>query len=269
MGVQGLDGLARAGGREALPRHPHRLRPRKDTEEMQVKSALRAIVDRYDTDLILSPTQSLLVKDIEPRHKVAIEELLAAHGVKLVEDVDPLNRLAMACPALPLCGLAMTEAERVMPDYTARLRAQLCRQGLGSEDIMIRMTGCPNGCARPYMAELAFVGDGQSSYQLWVGGSPNLDGRTGYPLMDKMKDEKMEETLAPIFAYWKEAREEGEQFGDFTHRIGKDGLLAYMDGYTVTEADLAGPAVEAESDSDVSISPVVTQDELRADMAKN
>merc|ERR550514_255321 len=87
----------------------------------KIKSALRALVDRYDTDLILSPTQSILVKDIEPRHKVAIEELLHAHGVKLVEDVDALDRLAMACPALPLCGLAMTEAERIMPEYTRRI----------------------------------------------------------------------------------------------------------------------------------------------------
>merc|ERR1719326_775117 len=266
MGVQGLDGLARAGGREALPRHPHRLRPRKDTEEVQLKSALRAIVDRYDTDLILSPTQSLLVKDIEPRHKVAVEELLAAHGVKLVEEIDSLDRLAMACPALPLCGLAMTEAERRMPDYTRRIRAQLQRSGMGDEDIMIRMTGCPNGCARPYMAELAFVGDGKDTYQLWVAGSPNLDGRTGIPILDKVADKKMEETLAPLFAYWKEARQDGEKFGDFTHRIGKDGLLAYMDGYTVTAADLADPETDAESDSDVSIAPVVTQAELRAEM---
>jgi hypothetical protein len=130
------------------------------------------------------------------------------------------------------------------------------------------MTGCPNGCARPYMAELAYVGDGQKSYQLWVGGSPALDGRTGFPLKDKVQDATMEETLAPLFAYWKEARTEGEAFGDFTHRIGKEALLAYIDGYTLTATDLAGPADEAESDSDVSISPVVTQDELRATMAK-
>merc|ERR1719453_2819519 len=162
----------------------------------------------------------------------------------------------------------MTEAERVMPEYTARIRAQLQRQGLGAEDIMIRMTGCPNGCARPYMAELAFVGDGKDTYQLWVAGSPNLDGRTGIPLLDKVADKKMEETLAPLFAYWKEARHDGEKFGDFTHRIGKDGLLAYMDGYTVTEKDLAESEADLDSDSDVSISPVVTQAELRAAMAE-
>merc|ERR1719199_2157214 len=90
------------------------------------------------------------------------------------------------------------------------------------------MTGCPNDCARPYMAELAYVGDGQKSYQVWVGGSPALDGRTGFPLKDKVQDATMEEFLAPLFAYWKEARLEGEQFGDFTHRIGKDALRAAM-----------------------------------------
>merc|ERR1712147_150738 len=80
----------------------------------------------------------------------------------------------MACPALPLCGLAVTEAERLMPTMITRVRAVMDHLGLLDEEVMMRMTGCPNGCARPYMAELAFVGDGKASYQLYVGGSPVL-----------------------------------------------------------------------------------------------
>lgn len=79
----------------------------------------------------------------------------------------------MACPALPLCGLAVTEAERAMGDFNARIRASLTKVGMGSETMVVRMTGCPNGCARPYMAELGLVGDGPNSYQLYLGGNSN------------------------------------------------------------------------------------------------
>jgi hypothetical protein len=123
------------------------------------------------------------------------------------------------------------------------------------------------------MAELGYVGDGRDTYQLWVGGSPTLDGRTGFALLDRVKDKNMEETLAALFAYWRESRTAGERFGDFTHRMGKEDLLAFIDGYTVTEEDLKDPEMydeNAETDSDESITeitPVVTQDQLNAQMA--
>jgi sulfite reductase (ferredoxin) len=239
----------------------------------KIKTALRKIVDNWNYDLVLSPTQSLLIKDIDPENKVEIEDLLREHNIPLVEEIDALDRLGMACPALPLCGLAVTEAERRLPNYTARIRAQLRRSGMGDENIMIRMTGCPNGCGRPYMAELGYVGDGRDTYQLWVGGSPTLDGRTGFALLDRVKDKNMEETLAALFAYWRDSRTAGEAFGDFTHRIGKDGLLEFIKGYTVTEKDLKDEAMydeTAETDSDESvaeISPIVTQDQMKAEMA--
>jgi hypothetical protein len=144
---------------------------------------------------------------------------------------------------------------------------------MGDENVMIRMTGCPNGCGRPYMVEIGYVGDGRDTYQLWVGGSPTLDGRTGFALLDRVKDKNMEATLAPLFAYWRDSRHPGEAFGDFTHRKGKEDLLAFIDGYTVTDADLQDEKMydeNAETDSDESvaeISPVVTQDELNAQMA--
>ena len=95
--------------------------------------------------------------------------------IRDVVDVDALDRLSMACPALPLCGLAVTEAERSLPDMLRRIRALLARVGMDAEaeQPVVRMTGCPNGCSRPYVAEIGFVGDGPNSYQLWLGGSPN------------------------------------------------------------------------------------------------
>jgi hypothetical protein len=123
------------------------------------------------------------------------------------------------------------------------------------------------------MTEIGFVGDGRDTYQLWVGGSPTLDGRTGFALLDRMKDKNMEETLAKLFAYWRDDRSPAESFGEFTHRKGKEDLLAFMDGYTVTEEDLKDEAMydeDAASDSDASlaeITPVLTQDELNAEMA--
>ena len=101
--------------------------------------------------------------------------------------IDSLDRFAMACPALPLCGLAIGEAERGLPDINNRIRALMDKLGFGADEhFHIRMTGCPNGCTRPYMAELGFVGDGPNSYQLWLGGTA-AQTRLAEPYMERMK----------------------------------------------------------------------------------
>ena len=102
-------------------------------------------------------------------------------------DIDPISRLSMACPALPLCGLAISEAERGLPDINRRIRTMLTGLGFDeAEQFHVRMTGCPNGCSRPYMAELGFVGDGPNSYQLWLGGTP-AQTRMAEPFQERMK----------------------------------------------------------------------------------
>uniref|UniRef100_A0A7S1Y212 assimilatory sulfite reductase (ferredoxin) n=1 Tax=Grammatophora oceanica TaxID=210454 RepID=A0A7S1Y212_9STRA len=202
----------------------------KDEGDFRLKSALRVLVDKYNLSMILSPTQSLIFRDIDPKDKAGVEAVLAEHGIKPLEEVDPLNRLAMACPALPLCGLAQTEAERIVPDYLARIRSLLNKMNIPEEEILIRMTGCPNGCARPYMAELGFVGDGPKSYQVWLGGSPVLT-RTAWPFRAKMPTDKMEETMEPILAMFIEQRQQFEAFGDFCHRVGADGIEKYSGSY--------------------------------------
>jgi sulfite reductase (ferredoxin) len=205
----------------------------KNEGDFKLKTAIRVITDKFNIPMILSPTQSLIFRDIDPKNKAEFEAILAQHGLKPIEQIDPLNRLAMACPALPLCGLAQTEAERIMPSYLERIRVVLDKMGLSDEEILIRMTGCPNGCARPYMAELAFVGDGPSSYQVWLGGSPVLT-RTAYPFMAKMKVENLEVTLEPILTMFIKQRQEFEAFGDFCHRVGGEAIEKFVSSYAKT-----------------------------------
>ena len=202
----------------------------KDDGNFRLKSCLRVLVDKYNLSMIMSPTQSIIFRDINPSDKADIEKILIEHGITPIEQVDPLNRLAMACPALPLCGLAQAEAERLMPTYLQRIRAQLNKMNLMDEEILIRMTGCPNGCARPYMAELAFVGDGPKSYQVWLGGSPVLT-RTAYPFMPKMDVDDLEATIEPILAMFIQQRQPYETFGDFTFRAGAESIESYMKSY--------------------------------------
>mmetsp|Transcript_18192 Transcript_18192/g.26935 ORF Transcript_18192/g.26935 Transcript_18192/m.26935 type:complete len:623 (-) Transcript_18192:281-2149(-) len=202
----------------------------KDEGDFRLKTALRVLVDKYNLHMIMSPTQSIILRDIDPKDKEGIDAILSEHGIKPIEQVDPLNRLAMACPALPLCGLAQTEAERIMPDYLSQMRQLLGKMNLNDEEILIRMTGCPNGCARPYMAELAFVGDGAKSYQVWLGGSPVLT-RTAFPYMAKMPTDDLEKTIEPILAMFIQQRQEFEAFGDFCHRVGAVAIEKYSESH--------------------------------------
>jgi len=202
----------------------------KDEGDFRLKTCLRVLVDKFNLSMILTPTQSIIFRDIDPKDKDEIEEILQNHGQLSIEETDPLARLAMSCPALPLCGLAQTEAERRMPSYIERIRSLLTKMNIDGEEILMRMTGCPNGCARPYMAELAFVGDGMNSYQIWLGGSPVLT-RTAYPFVAKMKDKDLEKTIEPILAMFIENKKEFEAFGDFCHRVGAEAIAKYAENY--------------------------------------
>ena len=119
-----------------------------------------------------------------------------------------------------------------MPSYVERMRSVLNSMNLNDEEILMRMTGCPNGCARPYMAELAFVGDGPNSYQIWLGGSPVLT-RTAFPYLAKMKDADLEATMEPILAMFIQQKQEFEAFGDFCHRVGVKAIQDYTETYTL------------------------------------
>ena len=155
----------------------------------------------------------------------------------------------MACPALPLCGLAVTEAERALPALHARLRATMTRLGLGAtESLAMRVTGCPNGCARPYAAELGLVGDGPNSYQLWTGGCA-AGTRLNELYADRVKVQGFEEAVEPLLAFWAANRRPNETFGDCCARAGAVALRAYAAGYVGAAAE-AVEAVHASGEAD-------------------
>ena len=207
----------------------------KNANGVNVKKALRRIVDELGLTMILTPSQSFIFKDVLPEQRARLDAILKEEGILPIDAVSSLTRLSMACPALPLCGLAVTEAERRMPEWVANVRKLLNRLGLEKEDIMLRMTGCPNGCARPYMSELALVGDGPESYQIWVGGSPVLT-RVSHTYADRVKYAVMDDTLEPLFVYWRDSRRPSEAFGDFCHRVGVQDLTAFAAAYNTAKS---------------------------------
>jgi sulfite reductase (ferredoxin) len=203
----------------------------KDEGSFQLKTALREIVEQFNLSIRLTANHNLIFYDIEPDSKEAIQDILSRHGV--VDDpskIEPLVRYAMACPALPTCGLAITESERAIPGILERVRALLDKVGLQNEHFVVRMTGCPNGCARPYLAELGFVGSAPESYQLWLGGSPNQT-RLAQPYTEKLHHNDLDTFLEPIFVYFKKSRKSKEKFGDFCDRVGFDAIREFASTY--------------------------------------
>ena len=187
--------------------------------EGSFKVGLREIVDRYQLELRLTPNQDILLCNIGSSQRNSVREALSSLGIQTPDAPPPLARHAIACPALPTCGLAITESERILPQVLERLDAQLSKLEI-DKSLLFRMTGCPNGCARPYMAELALVGSGVNQYQLWLGGSANLQ-RLAKPFLQRMPLDELENTLEPLFVSWKEAG--GRRgFGDHISRLGEE-----------------------------------------------
>lgn len=194
-----------------------------------MKTTLREIIEKYKLNVRITPNQNIILCDIKHAWKRPITTVLAQGGLLQPRYVDPLNLTAMACPAFPLCPLAITEAERGIPDVLKRVRAVFEKVGLKyNESVVIRMTGCPNGCARPYMAELGFVGDAPNSYQIWLGGNSNQTS-LAQVFLDKVKLHDLEKVLEPLFYHWKRKRQSKESFGDFTIRTGFEKLKELVD----------------------------------------
>jgi len=185
----------------------------------ELKSGLRELVDTYQLEIRLTPNQDLLLCNIGTAQRASVRAALEALGIFTPEAPSLLARHAIACPALPLCGLAVTEAERILPEVLDRLDAQLRRLEI-EKSLLVRMTGCPNGCARPYMAELGLVGDGVNQYQLWLGGTPNLT-RLAEPYVERLPLERLEATLEPLLLGWKAAGGR-RSFGDYVVKLGRE-----------------------------------------------
>ncbi|MDC0831610.1 sulfite reductase, ferredoxin dependent [Geitlerinema sp. CS-897] len=201
-----------------------------DREGWTLKTALHQIVEKFSLPMRLTPHQNILLYEIEPEQRPEIDRILKENGIQTAEELDGLDRLSMACPALPTCGLAITESERAIPDILGRIRKLLDRVGLPDEEFVVRMTGCPNGCARPYMAELGFVGRAPGIYQLWLGADPHQT-RLAELYLDRLSIDALEVQLEPLFVYFKKDRKPGERFGDFCHRVGFDSLRQFAETY--------------------------------------
>ena len=214
----------------------------------EAKRALRNVIERYEIPVTITPNQNLILRNIAPSWKDDILSTLGAAGVKDIGEWDSIEATSMACPALPLCGLAIAEAERGLPDVNARLRAVMTRLGLDqSETFIVRMTGCPNGCARPYNAELGFVGDGPNSYQVWLGGSP-AGTRLAEPYAERVKVGDLETFFEPLFALFGAQKRVGESFGDFCARVGFPALQEHQASFIAPEAAAALPRVGVAED---------------------
>jgi sulfite reductase (ferredoxin) len=192
---------------------------------LPLRSAIRGVVERFSPGVRFTPRQDVLFTDIAPADRAGVVALLEEYGVPAVADIAPVERHAMACPALPTCGLALAEAERALPDLLASMRSQLAVLGLSAEAIHVRMTGCPNGCSRPYSTEVGIVGRGKDHYTIYLGG--DADGtRLNAEYVDRVPVGLVPAVLAPVLAAFTDERLDGERFGDYCNRIGADQLRA-------------------------------------------
>jgi sulfite reductase (NADPH) hemoprotein beta-component len=190
-----------------------------DTPQYPLRTGLREIAKIHDGDFRLTANQNLIIANISPAKRPKIEKLLAQYGIKDSHLKSALRLNSMACVALPTCGLALAEAERFLPDLITELEGSLEQNGLRHDAITIRMTGCPNGCARPFIAEIGFVGRGPDSYNVYLGGG-FAGQRLSKLYRENIVSAEIKPLLAPIFTHYAKSRKDGERFGDFCIREG-------------------------------------------------
>lgn len=195
----------------------------------KLRTALRQIVSRFGCDPIMMPSQDIILSEVSREDRDAVTAILRSHHVDLAEDLLPVQRWALACPALPTCGLALTEAERLSGEIVGGIAARMARWGLERERLSIRITGCPNGCARPYTGDIGIVGRMPGFYSLYVGG--DFEGtRLNETVADRLSVSDLADVLDPLFALYAASRGEGEGFGDFCHRVGIAALQQVIAG---------------------------------------
>jgi sulfite reductase (ferredoxin) len=196
-----------------------------DRPGLQLKSALREICTRLGPAIRITAQQSVMFCDLLPEQKPVLEEILRRYQIKRSEDYLPTRRWSMACVAWPTCGLSITESERALPGVMDQLEGCLQALGLQDEPIHVRMTGCPNGCARPYNAEIGLVGKAKEKYTLYLGGS-HLGTRLAFIYKDLVPAEQLVLEIDAVLQVYSARRQTGEHFGDFCHRLGREELLA-------------------------------------------
>jgi sulfite reductase (ferredoxin) len=201
-----------------------------DRDGFRLKSALRQILTEIKPGVRITAHQSLLFTDLAAADRQRIADILHAHGVKTSEEISTLRRWSMACVALPTCGLAVAESERVLPGLIDSLEPEVAKLGLASDAFTLRMTGCPNACARPYNSDIGIVGRTAGKYTLFLGGRL-LGDRLNEQYKDVVPFEDLPKEITAVLAYYKAERQEGETLGDFCHRKGVDAIRTWADAW--------------------------------------
>lgn len=191
----------------------------KDLEDYKLKTALREIAEVHQGDFRLSPNQNLIIANVSPEHKKDIQDIIERYQLTDGRHYSGLRRNSMACVAFPTCGLAMAESERYLPSLIGKIEDLLDEAGVSEEDITIRMTGCPNGCARPALAEIAFIGKAPGKYNMYLGGGFKGE-RLNKLYKENIDEQQILASLRPILMDYGKSRLEGEHFGDFVIRSG-------------------------------------------------
>jgi sulfite reductase (ferredoxin) len=199
----------------------------KDEGRLRLRTGLRVLVERFQPALRLTPLQDVLLCDLDAGARPEIERILAEHGITPPDQVSTIRRFSMACPAIPTCGLAISEAERLLPTLLEQLEGELKRLELHNEPLNVRMTGCPNGCARPYQSDIGIVGRSGDKFSLFVGGRI-LGDRLNFMLRDLVPQAQLIATLVPLLENFKQTRTPAEGFGDWCHRLGAEKLQALL-----------------------------------------
>lgn len=213
-----------------------------DDGDFRLKAALRKICTTLRPGIRLTAHQSILFTDVEPADRDTLENLLREYGIKLSDEISNVRRWSMACVAWPTCGLAITESERALPGLIDQLEVELAKLGLSNETFTLRMTGCPNGCARPYNCDIGLVGKAAGKYTIFVGGRL-LGDRLNFIFKDMVPADEVVPSLVPVLAYFKQDRQEGETLGDFCHRKGCDDLVSWTQQYAAQDSAVAGQPV--------------------------
>ena len=190
----------------------------KDTPARRIKAALREVVAEFKPEIRLTPGNNLILANIPSGQREAITAMLAKHGLPVENQGSAVRLGSMACVSLPTCGLGLAESERYLPGLITEIEGLFAEVGLGNEEIIIRMTGCPNGCARPYMAEVGLVGKAPGKYQLYLGGNESST-RLNRLFLETVKDGEIVNELRPLLLRYKDGRLGGERFGDWVARV--------------------------------------------------
>ncbi len=208
----------------------------RDVGGRRLRSGLRALMQRFAPGVTISGQQNILLSGFTAEQKPEVEALLATYGIPPLEAISPVRRHAMACPALPTCGLALAEAERFLPSLIDEIEPIVAELGLERDEFSIRMTGCPNGCARPYLAEIGIVGRTADKYNVYLGG--NLEGtRLNVLYRELIRSDELSSVIRGVLTAYVGDRRPGEPLGDWAARVGVAAWPAVQEAGPVAVGD--------------------------------